>query len=88
MEHFCDDSTSSIENSGRTSEAPEEIFIRRSGGRQLEAFVTLMPSDSEELPEIDAHALVDSGCTRLCICYAGLLKTKRGADRLRLLNEI
>ena len=67
MEHLCDDSISSVENSGRTSETPEEIFIRKSGGRQLEAFVTLMPSDSEDVPEIDAHALIDSGCTGSCI---------------------
>ena len=67
MEPYCDDSTSSVENSGRTSEPPEEVLIRRSGGRQLEAFVTLKPSDSEDLSEIDAHALVDSGCTGSCI---------------------
>ena len=42
MEHLCDDSISSVklEDSGRISEAPEEVIIRRSGGRQLEAFVT------------------------------------------------
>ena len=90
MEHFCDDSTSSIENSGRTSEAPEEVIIRKSGGRQLEAFVTLMPSHSEELPEIDAHALVDSGCTGSCIDSRFVIRysipTKRYIAPLKVSN--
>ena len=65
MEHLRDDSTSWIESSGKTSEEPEEVIIRGSGGRQLEAFVTLAPLEQPE--EIDAHALIDSGCTGSCI---------------------
>ena len=51
MEQLCDDSTSWIESSGKTSEEPE-VIIRQSGGRQLEAFVTLVPLEQPE--EIDA----------------------------------
>ena len=38
----------------------EEVIIRSSAGRQLEALITLIPPNSDG---IDAHALIDSGCT-------------------------
>ena len=46
---------------------PEEAtFIRASGGRQLEVLLTLLPPNLSS-DGIDAHALIDSGCTGSCI---------------------
>ena len=46
-------------------------FIRGSPGQQLEALVTLVPTEGYDKEGLDAHALVDSGCTGSCIdsCY-------------------
>ena len=44
----------------------EATFIRASGGRQLEVLLTLLPPNLSS-DGIDAHALIDSGCTGSCI---------------------
>ena len=64
------------------------MFIRASGGRQLEALLTLVDPTTAE--EIDAHALVDSGCTGSCIDAKYVeryhLPTKRYPNPLKVLN--
>ena len=65
----------------------EEVIIRSSAGRQLEALITLIPPNSDG---IDAHALIDSGCTGSCIDSRFVnrygIPTKRYPNPLRVSN--
>ena len=68
----------------------DKLFIRGSPGRQLEALVTLIPSEGFGEEGLDAHALIDSGCTGSCIDsryvnrYA--IPTKRYPNPLKVFN--
>ena len=63
------------------------MIIRSSAGRQLEALITLIPPNSDG---IDAHALIDSGCTGSCIDSRFVerygIPTKRYPNPLRVSN--
>ena len=63
------------------------MIIRSSAGRQLEALITLIPPNSDG---IDAHALIDSGCTGSCINSRFVnrygIPTKRYPNPLRVSN--
>lgn len=70
--------------------AEGEGLIRRLGGRQLDAFVSLNLLAPNSKRGIDAHVLIDSGCTGSCIDL-GFVKhydipTKRYPNPLRVSN--
>ena len=65
-------------------------MIRRLGGRQLDALVSLNLLTPNSEQGIDAHVLIDSGCTGSCI-DSGFVKrynipTKRYPNPLRVSN--
>ena len=76
-----------------TDENPKSktpFFIQCSGGQQLEAMITLVPSAGLDEHELDAHALVDSGCTGSCIDSRFVsryhIPTKRYPNPLKVFN--
>ena len=74
---------------GKNSTPSEGVIIRRSGGRQLEVLLTLIHPEVPE-GEIDAHALLDSGCTGSCVDAHFVsryrLPTKRYPNPLKVFN--
>ena len=62
----CNELKQHLVRTGKNSTPSEGVIIRRSGGRQLEVLLTLIHPEVPE-GEIDAHALLDSGCTGSCV---------------------
>ena len=58
--------TNRLKKTGKDSPLSEGVFIRKSGSQQLEVLLTLIHPEALE-DEINAHALLDSGCTGSCI---------------------
>ena len=63
----CNEFQQRLVHTGKEPTLEKATFIRASGGCQLEVFLTLLPKDGSIKENLDAHALVDSGCTGSCI---------------------
>ena len=86
----CDDCKEETDSNASEDPPAQATFLRSSAGRQLEALITLVPLTTPISDEIDAHALVDSGCTGSCIDSAFVkrynLPTKRYPNPLKVYN--
>ena len=86
----CNELKQHLVRTGDESTPSEATFIRATGGQQLEILLTLITSGSRMAEEIDAHALIDSGCTGSCVDSRFVnryqLPTKRYPNPLKVFN--
>ena len=86
----CNELKQHLVQTGDESTPSEATFIRATGGQQLEILLTLITSGSRVTEEIDAHALIDSGCTGSCVDSRFVaryqLPTKRYPNPLKVFN--
>ena len=86
----CNELKQHVVQTGDESTPSEATFIRATGGQQLEILLTLITSGSRVTEEIDAHALIDSGCTGSCVDSRFVaryqLPTKRYPNPLKVFN--